>query len=576
MDLPLLNNQPAEKPDRHPDGQLDVHSMFYTLQGEGPFAGRPAVFVRLAGCNLQCPACFYGNTLVKMADFSNRLIAEVRAGDEVLSYDEGAGTFVPRRVVRTMSRTADTLYRIDTGGNKKTYATGEHPFLVRGRGWTEVTDLRPGDHILRLSLSELRRMNNPMHRPESVAKGRRTFDQHGHVCPLLDPVARENARKAAQHRMRTANPMKDPAIAIKGYLARKDRGEMSTVEHFVMGIGHDLGLCFTGGGDLVVRFKVPDFRIEGTNKLIEVWDATQTEFYGRDAEWIQARHDLYQQAGYQVLFLPCTPYPLHDRVGTRKPHIREARDREVSRVRRLIAEYARNGECVQSITRIDRTVNPKAWCRLAGTVAAPITVYNLEVEGTHTYLADGMVAHNCDTEYTQGRVKDGPDVLVHRVTETFPPLSRRRLVVLTGGEPFRQNPGPFVRKLMEAGYEVQVETNGTLNPYDWPFGVRGQSIVCSPKTPRVAVDLPEHVAAWKYVLQAGKVSSDGLPSSSLGMEGAPARPPSWHVDDGKVWVQPMDDKDPDRNRDNLKAAVASCLRFGYRLTIQQHKEADLP
>lgn len=34
-----------------------VHSVFATIQGEGPFAGVPAVFIRLAGCNLQCPGC---------------------------------------------------------------------------------------------------------------------------------------------------------------------------------------------------------------------------------------------------------------------------------------------------------------------------------------------------------------------------------------------------------------------------------------------------------------------------------------------------------------------------------------
>lgn len=32
-------------------------SPFYTVQGEGPFAGDPAVFIRLHGCNLRCWFC---------------------------------------------------------------------------------------------------------------------------------------------------------------------------------------------------------------------------------------------------------------------------------------------------------------------------------------------------------------------------------------------------------------------------------------------------------------------------------------------------------------------------------------
>jgi 7-carboxy-7-deazaguanine synthase len=36
---------------------LEVTETFKTLQGEGPFVGMPAIFIRLGGCNLQCNFC---------------------------------------------------------------------------------------------------------------------------------------------------------------------------------------------------------------------------------------------------------------------------------------------------------------------------------------------------------------------------------------------------------------------------------------------------------------------------------------------------------------------------------------
>lgn len=39
------------------NAKLQVHEIFYTIQGEGPYSGIPAVFIRLTGCNLACSFC---------------------------------------------------------------------------------------------------------------------------------------------------------------------------------------------------------------------------------------------------------------------------------------------------------------------------------------------------------------------------------------------------------------------------------------------------------------------------------------------------------------------------------------
>lgn len=44
-------------PYRDPDGKLKRVELFYTIQGEGPDAGRPAIFLRLSHCNLRCWFC---------------------------------------------------------------------------------------------------------------------------------------------------------------------------------------------------------------------------------------------------------------------------------------------------------------------------------------------------------------------------------------------------------------------------------------------------------------------------------------------------------------------------------------
>lgn len=59
-----------------------INEIFYSLQGEGHWAGRPAVFIRFSGCNLRCPFCDTDHT-AHTAMTADQLMAHVLdvAGD---------------------------------------------------------------------------------------------------------------------------------------------------------------------------------------------------------------------------------------------------------------------------------------------------------------------------------------------------------------------------------------------------------------------------------------------------------------------------------------------------------------
>ncbi len=161
------------------------------------------------------------------------------------------------------------------------------------------------------------------------------------------------------------------------------------------------------------------------------------------------------------------------------------------------------------------------------------------------------VCRFCDTDFVGTDGSDGgryPDALVlaARIAASWPRGRAHRFAVLTGGEPMLQLDGPLLDALHGEGFEIAVETNGTIAV---PPGV--DWICVSPKAG--AHLLQTHGDELKLVFP-----QEGLPPDSVEQ-----------LAFDHFLLQPMDG--PAREQ-NTAAALAYCEQNPrWRLCLQLHK-----
>ena len=161
----------------------------------------------------------------------------------------------------------------------------------------------------------------------------------------------------------------------------------------------------------------------------------------------------------------------------------------------------------------------------------------------------------CDTDFVG---TDGPGggrfataaALAEHVAAAWPG-GGRPYVIATGGEPLLQVDGPLVEALHARGFEIGVETNGTIRApeaLDW--------ICVSPK------------AGTHLVQRSGSELKLVYPQSGA----EPERFEGWAFE--HFFLQPMDGPD---QASNIAAAASYCQRNPqWRLSLQTHKLIGLP
>lgn len=171
-----------------------------------------------------------------------------------------------------------------------------------------------------------------------------------------------------------------------------------------------------------------------------------------------------------------------------------------------------------------------------------------------------LACNFCDTNFEDFKILNVNDII-----EQVQKLAGKiKLIVITGGEPFRQPIGLLSVKLLDLGYLVQIETNGTLYR---PVSDKVQ-IVCSPKASNKGYsllrnDLLARITALKFLVAKNLSQYSTVPELGQTNHNIP------------VFIQPMDQNDLLLNKANQQLAIELVIKHDYRLSLQIHKILDI-
>lgn len=303
--------------------------------------------------------CFPAGTLV-----DGRPIEAIRVGDIVTAFDEATGVFKARPVVRVFRNPApERMVRVETKGHHVLHCTPGHPFWTK-RGWVPAGDLLKTDEVL-YGLSRLQEAGGAEYFVDGV------LPKSG--SGVLQPGMLRQVPGAAFLRDREQN---EPEVRL-----RADAGQQPDAQ----------------GGNPRQGERDPEGDGAPADRARREWEAAVESGGGAefalswsglccavsDQDWIEVKRSGETPALLQAGFgQPCT----EDRVGDRREQPQFARPEGAG-----CEEGSRFEWVGLDSVEVYQHGNPGT----PGSSGDDGYVYNLEVAEFHTYVANGVVVHNC-------------------------------------------------------------------------------------------------------------------------------------------------------------------------------------
>lgn len=166
----------------------------------------------------------------------------------------------------------------------------------------------------------------------------------------------------------------------------------------------------------------------------------------------------------------------------------------------------------------------------------------------------------CDTEFD-----DFKNIHIDSIINEIKQLTANtiKLIVITGGEPLRQDIKELCELLIKANLKVQIETNGTI----FRDLHKDVMIICSPKNynsigyKHLDPLMLKRSDYFKFIISKTNKDYNFVPDEFSKFK--------------NILIQPMDEYNEQKNIDNKKLCVELALKYNYNISIQTHKILEI-
>src|SRR3989338_5838205 len=360
--------------------------------------------------------------------YDDVMIKDVKPGDEIQTLDENTGKLVWSKVNALMDMGVKQIYKLTTASGKTIRTTGNHPYLVmsangrltkhpsiiNGAGWIAAENMKEGDYV-----AELKPKVGVFIDDANMFYAQRKKKWKVDYEKLAALLKKDFQVEFMNYYIAIPKESDEPAYSKTQKYLKKIEGKVNVITKPLKYIFERIS--FNDGGEIERVVRKGNFDVEITRDALDNLDSII--IVSGDSDFVGLRDDVWKKKK-QILFLA-----FKDNLAI---ELKQGKYFTFEKMRKLVELGQKNTPELFGGTLLSLVYSNQGMLSIGGgndsdfvwTMVDKIEqkeieqVYDIEVEETHNFIGNGIVAHNTYINGNLGIGTTGPDAKLDSLATT--------------------------------------------------------------------------------------------------------------------------------------------------------------